>query len=119
MTYKDYVNRPKMPPLPTLATLGNYEDYKNHWAEVYAELSHSSVQIAQIDWRDPRNIILSTEIGSVHLGPIGSRLPEQIVALDRLRNLPQQVGADRILYVDLSDPRAPYVQAPSPSPPQP
>ncbi|MGD1902839.1 MAG: cell division protein FtsQ/DivIB [Geitlerinemataceae cyanobacterium] len=118
MTYKDYVERPQMPPLPTLATLGDYDDYKHRWTEVYAELSRSSVAIAQIDWRDARNVILSTEIGTVHLGAIGARLPEQIVALDRLRNLPQQVGADRILYIDLSDPRAPYIQVPK-SPPAP
>jgi len=114
MTYNDYVDRPKMPPLPALATIGNYDDYKTRWPEVYAEISRSSVQIAQIDWRDPSNIILSTEIGAVHLGSIGSRLPEQIIALDRLRNLPQQIGADRILYIDLSDPHAPYVQVPAP-----
>ena len=112
MTYNDYVDRPKMPPLPTLTTVGNYDDYKTRWSEVYAEISRSSVQIAQIDWRDPSNVILSTEIGAVHLGPVGSRLPEQMIALDRLRNLPQQIGADRILYIDLSDPRAPYVQVP-------
>jgi len=112
MGYQAYVAQSKLPPLPTLVVLGQFDTYKDQWATVYAEISRCSVKVNQVDWRDPRNIILITEIGAVHLGSISSRLPEQMVALDRLRHLPEQVGANRIQFINLRDPRSPYVQVP-------
>jgi cell division protein FtsQ len=68
------------------------------------------VQITQLDWHDPNNLILHTEIGLVHCGPYNKQFEQQLVAIDHLRNLNQYPEAQGIEYLDLSRPDSPYLK---------
>lgn len=95
--------------LPDLKVLGDPERYRPHWPAVYRSLAEIAVEIREIDWRDPANIVLRTELGPVHCGSYGPQFPEQMAALQRLGRLPEQVPASQIDYIDLRDPQAPSV----------
>jgi cell division protein FtsQ len=101
--------------LPTLKVIGNPEQYRQYWSAVYQAQRLSPVAIQQIDWRDPNNLVMTTELGVVHFGPVSHHLPEQLRALDRLRQLPQKIPRQQIAYIDLRNPQAPVVQQTPPS----
>lgn len=44
--------------LPTLKVIGQREQYQPYWSEVYRAVSRSPVQVFEIDWQDPANLIL-------------------------------------------------------------
>ncbi|MDC0835108.1 Cell division protein FtsQ [Geitlerinema sp. FC II] len=97
--------------LPSLRVLGSSDRYRNDWAIAYRALETTPVDISELDWRDPTNLILTTrELGTVHLGPFDDRFSERLEALDRLRNLPETVDLSQIAYIDLRDPDAPRLQ---------
>lgn len=96
--------------LPTLKVIGSNEQYRPYWSEVYQALSRSAVQVLEIDWQDPGNLILKTELGNVHLGPYSSRFSEQLAILDRMRELPTHVNPSKIAYIDLKNPDFPAIQ---------
>ncbi|MEA5571333.1 cell division protein FtsQ/DivIB [Calothrix sp. UHCC 0171] len=96
--------------LPTLKVIGVPEQYRQFWAQFYQTLSRSSVKITEIDWRDPSNLILKTELGQVHLGTPNSLLPEKFKVLLQMAHLPAQVNTDQIEYIDLKDPDSPTIQ---------
>ncbi|MDJ1184306.1 cell division protein FtsQ/DivIB [Roseofilum casamattae] len=97
-------------PLPTLKIIGDRRYYQEHWPEVYRALSSSPAEVLEINWQNPRNIILTTEVGPVHLGPYTSDFPRQLEVLDRMRKLPQQLDPSAMDYIDLSNPDSPYIQ---------
>lgn len=97
--------------LPQLRVLGTSDRYGERWAQVYAALKNSPVRVTEIDWRDPANVILTTEqLGSVRVGALGDRFPEQLQALDQLRHLPDKVDLNDVAYIDLRDPDSPHLQ---------
>ncbi len=96
--------------LPTLKVIGSNEQYRPYWSEVYQALSRSAVQVLEIDWQDPGNLILKTELGNVHLGPYSSRFSEQLGILDRMRELPTHMSPSKIAYIDLKNPDFPAIQ---------
>ncbi|MGF1494669.1 MAG: cell division protein FtsQ/DivIB [Microcoleaceae cyanobacterium] len=96
--------------LPSLKVIGAYQHYQQSWSEVYEVVSRSPVEIYEIDWQDPTNLVLTTELGIFHLGPYDPKFPEQIRTLDRLRNLPEEIDIDQVEYVDLYNPAIPSVQ---------
>jgi cell division protein FtsQ len=96
--------------LPTLKVIGQNEQYRPYWSEVYQALSRSAVQVFEIDWQNPSNLILKTEMGNVHLGPYSSRFAEQLGILDRMRELPTHVSPSKISYIDLKNPDFPAIQ---------
>jgi cell division protein FtsQ len=96
--------------LPTLKVIGSVEQYRGFWTQLYQTLSQSSLIVSEIDCQDPTNIILKTELGKVHLGAIGSQLPEQIKILTKMRHLPAQVNTSQIEYIDLRNPESPFLQ---------
>lgn len=96
--------------LPTLKVIGDNEQYRPYWSEVYQAVNRSAVQVFEIDWQDPGNLILKTELGDVHLGPYGSRFTEQLGILDRMRELPTHVSPSKIAYIDLKNPELPAIQ---------
>ncbi|MGB6167845.1 MAG: FtsQ-type POTRA domain-containing protein [Geitlerinemataceae cyanobacterium] len=105
--------------LPQLKVKGDPQWYGNQWSQVYSAIRKSPVTVAQIDWRDRSNLILETDLGLVHCGPDRHLLPQQLQALDRMRNLPEKIDPDEIAYLDLKNPDAPYVRMKSPKPPTP
>lgn len=96
--------------LPELKVIGNQEYYRAHWSKLYRETSQSPVKITEIDFQNPANLVLKTELGTVHLGSYGARFPAQIKTLDRMRKLPNQISLNQIAYIDLRNPVSPVLQ---------
>ncbi len=96
--------------LPSLKVIGLPQLYRPYWSEVYKAVSQSTVKVMEIDWQDPTNLILKTEIGKVHLGVPNSQLSEQIKLLAQIRHLPSQINPSQIEYIDLKNPDHPLVQ---------
>ena len=96
--------------LPTLKVIGSPDQYHLYWSEVYQAVSHSPVKVFEIDWRNPANLILKTELGNVHLGPYSTRLSEQLAVLDRMRELPSHIQPGKIAYINLQNPDLPAIQ---------
>jgi cell division protein FtsQ len=96
--------------LPTLKVIGSRDQYRSYWSEVYQAVSHSPVKVFEIDWQNPANLILKTELGNVHFGPYSSRFTEQLGVLDRMRELPTHISPSKIAYIDLKNPDFPAIQ---------
>ncbi len=96
--------------LPSLKVIGSSEQYRPYWSEVYQAVSRSPVKVFEIDWQDPANLILKTELGKVHFGPYSSRFTEQLGVLDRMRELPTHISPSQIAYIDLKNPDFPAIQ---------
>ncbi len=96
--------------LPTLRAIGNPDEYRRYWPQVYRAVSRSAVKVFEIDWQDPGNLILKTEMGTVHLGSDISKCVEQLAVLDRMRNLPHRVRSGQIAYIDLKNPASPAIK---------
>lgn len=112
--YDVYVALNPIQGLPELKVYGMREDYRPHWADLYREVSRSPVKISSIDWRDPSNLILHTELGAVYLGSYGSCFSKQLHILDEMRELPEQVSLDQVSYIDLRNPDIPVVEMGTP-----
>ncbi len=107
--------------LPKLKVLGMRPQVRESWTSLYQKIHRSPIAITEVDWRDPNNLILQTELGTVHFGLYGSNFEHQLQSLDRLRNLPEHPQFKKMDYIDLRDPESPYLhvtpQKPSNPPP--
>ncbi|MDJ1171396.1 FtsQ-type POTRA domain-containing protein [Roseofilum sp. BLCC_M154] len=101
--------------LPTLKIIGPLAYYQSSWAEIYGVLKTSPVQIMELNWEDPKNLILTTELGKVHLGVYTPQLAKQLQVLDRMRQLPQQIPPGQMNYIDLRNPDDPSIEIKSSS----
>lgn len=110
MSFKGYDAIEKSFPLPSLKIIGKREQYLPYWSQLYPVIRLSPVKVSQIDWQDPENIKLKTELGMVHLGSYSSQLSEQLNVLDRLRQLSAKLNGRQIAYIDLKKPEAPAIQ---------
>ncbi|MBH8576410.1 FtsQ-type POTRA domain-containing protein [Nostocaceae cyanobacterium CENA369] len=95
--------------LPSLKVIGLPEQYRQYWSQLYPTLSQSPVKVTEIDWQDPTNLILKTELGNVSLGAPSPQLPEQIKVLAQMRQLPAKINPNQIEYIDLKNPESPLV----------
>ena len=102
--------------LPTLKAIGPLELYRASWPKFYQGLSGLTMKVFEVDWQNPNNLILKTEIGTVHLGPYSSKTAEQLKVLDRMRQLPKQLSSSKIAYIDLKNPANPIVHLQEPPP---
>jgi cell division protein FtsQ len=96
--------------LPALKVFGNPEQYRQKWRDFYQTIKTSPIPIQQVDWRNPSNLILGTELASVHFGLYGAKFRQQLRAMDGLRTIVQRVPKHQIDYIDLRNPHAPAVQ---------
>lgn len=96
--------------LPDLKIVGMREEYRSQWANLYQQVSRSPVKISEIDWSNPSNLVLQTELGAVHVGAYSSRFAEQLQVLDQMRKLPEQVDLDQVTYIDLKNPKLPLIE---------
>jgi cell division protein FtsQ len=96
--------------LPQLIVIGLTAQFKPFWTQLYEAISQSSLKVTEINFQDPTNLILKTELGNVHLGSPSNRLPEQIQALAQMRRLPSEVSLSNIDYIDIKNPAVPLVQ---------
>ncbi|MEB3291844.1 MAG: FtsQ-type POTRA domain-containing protein [Synechococcales bacterium] len=97
-------------PLPNLKVIGDPNLYRQHWNRFYPAISRSPVKIQEINWLNPNNLILKTDLGTIHVGPYGRQFIAQLRSLDRLRNLTSRVARDQIDYINLRNPENPTVQ---------
>ena len=95
--------------LPGLQVHGLQPQYKRYWPQVYATIHRSPVAIQSIDWSDPSNLVLATDLGVVHLGPYSPELEQQLAMLDKMRNLPDHMQSAEVAYIDLSKPNQPAI----------
>jgi cell division protein FtsQ len=95
--------------LPKLRLRGLQSQYRRAWPQVYEKISRSPVKIHEVDWRDPSNLILRTELGVVYLGPFTSALDQQLTTLDKMRNLPDQLEDTEVAHIDLTNPSMPSI----------
>jgi cell division protein FtsQ len=93
---------------PTLVAID--PTFQNAWKSVYGPIHRNPVKVQQIDWQKPGHLNLKTELGTVQLGPIGSNISEQLLALDRMRSLPQTVDAKNIKFINLENPKNPIIE---------
>ncbi|HEY9809805.1 MAG TPA: FtsQ-type POTRA domain-containing protein [Halomicronema sp.] len=107
---KNYTALQKTLPLPSLKVIGNPSLYRENWPELYQTLSQSPVKVSEIDWQDPGNLILKTEIGTVHLGPYSNKFDQQLQVIDRMRQLPKHPRYTQIAYIDLKNPQSPAIK---------
>lgn len=97
-------------PLPDLTVIGSPDQYQPHWEAVYKAISSCRVKILTIDWQNPRNLILNTELGIVHFGSYSSQFASQLLTLAQMQQLPAQINSSQIAYIDLTNPASPSIQ---------
>ncbi|HEY9691963.1 MAG TPA: FtsQ-type POTRA domain-containing protein [Oculatellaceae cyanobacterium] len=106
-SYKD-IQQPNQ--LPTLKVIGFSDRLRPYWPHIYQAINHSPVKVLEIDCQNPANLIITTELGTVHLGPYSSMLSEQLNVLDRMRELPAHIKPGEMAYIDLKNPDSPSIQ---------
>lgn len=110
MPKSSYINPEANFDPPKLRVIGYQVHHRLHWQKIYSGISRSTVEISLIDWQDPTNLILETQLGQVHLGSDLSQFLEQLTVLARLRRLPSQINPNQIDYIDLKNPKAPSIR---------
>lgn len=97
--------------LPALRVRGFHPRYQLQWPLLYEAIQASPVTIQEIDLRSPNNLVIQTEVGTIHLGVYDARrLLEQLAILPQLRQLTEAPQASRIDYIDLANPQVPTVK---------
>ena len=96
--------------LPALKVIGNPDLYRPYWSKLYQEVNRSPVKISEVNWQDPANLVLKTELGTIYLGPYSHQFSYQLNVLDRMRKLPSHPSYSQIAYIDLRNPEAPVLQ---------
>jgi cell division protein FtsQ len=114
---KSYTSLDQSLKLPTLKITGKVNQYRPYWPQLYQAIHRSAVTISEVNLDDPSNLILKTELGSVHFGLYSANFTNQLKALDQLRKLPTRVNPSQIAYIDLKDPQSPSVQMINPKSP--
>lgn len=95
---------------PKLLVQGMRPAYQKDWPDIYQALQKNPVAVTTLDWRDPTNLILYTELGTVHMGPYGQNFAKQLTALDRMRNLNAKMDIAEIAFIDLRNPDDPTLE---------
>lgn len=96
--------------LPTFKVEGMRPSYAGTWQVIYREIERSPVEITEINWSDPNNLILQSELGAVHIGAYGDQFAAQLAALDQLRSLGEKVDLDQVAFIDIRDPQNPVIE---------
>lgn len=96
--------RSSAPFTPHLKIIGYQPQYRLQWAKIYPKLQATPVKIQALNWQNPANLILETELGKVHLGGNIETLPKQLQILAKLKNLPNKVSPKEIRYINLRNP---------------
>ncbi|ACK73377.1 Polypeptide-transport-associated domain protein FtsQ-type [Gloeothece citriformis PCC 7424] len=93
-----------------LKITGYETQYQSYWKELYPLIRYSPIKISEVDWRNPSNIVLKTELGMVHCGAYTSEFSEKIKVLAKMKKLTSKVPSNRIVYIDITNPQAPTVK---------
>ena len=96
--------------LPKLKVIGMRVEYRQAWSELYPIILQSPVEVLEIDWQDPSNIKLQTDLGEAHFGPYSNQFAQQLEVLDKMRELPQHKDAENVAFIDLRSPTIPRLR---------
>lgn len=96
-------------PPPTLTVKGMQTSQIDSWRSLYQQLSRSPVVITGLDWSQPSNLTLHTELGIVHIGPYSQNFAMQLAALDKMRLVGDQINPEKVAFIDLKDPEKPVI----------
>jgi cell division protein FtsQ len=94
---------------PTLRIIGKPEYYQPYWSAFYQTILHSPVKVLEVNWDDPANLTLKTELGVIQFGSYGANFPNQLTRLDQMRRLDNRINPSQISYIDLTNPESPKV----------
>ncbi|AFZ53842.1 Polypeptide-transport-associated domain protein FtsQ-type [Cyanobacterium aponinum PCC 10605] len=101
--------------LPTLKIIGAPQTYLPYWQELYGFLTQSTVKINTVDWQNPTNLVLLTDLGKIYLGAYTQKkFPQQLMVLEKLKVITAQVRREDIIYIDLTDPEIPSISKKEP-----
>ena len=106
--YQNLKNKPEA--MPSLKIIGNPQIYLAYWEDLYNLLNQSPVKIMEVNWENPSNLILTTQLGKVHIGSYTSKFATQLMMLEKLQILTTKVPKDNIDYIDLTDPTLPSIK---------
>jgi len=106
--YTNLKNKPELK--PELKIFGIPQSYIAYWRDFYSLVTQSTVKITEVDWQNPSNIILKSELGRVYIGTYTSKFPEQLMMLEKMKNITSKVPKERIIYIDLTDPEMPSIK---------
>lgn len=110
MPIENYTELNQPMTLPSLKVVGMQAEDQPQWKPLYRAIAQSPVKVSEINWQNPNNLILTTELGLIHLGPFSSQISDQLKALDQMRQLPSRIPLDQILYINLRNPDAPLLE---------
>lgn len=91
-------------PSSVINVIGYRPHYRLQWAQIYPKLQAMSIDVHTVNWQNPANLILETELGTVHLGGNIEDLPQQLETLSQLKNLPQEVPRHQMRQINLKNP---------------
>ena len=94
----------------SLTVIGFEEKYHAEWSLMYNQLRNSDVKVQSVDWRNPNNLILKTELGPAYFGPYNREFSDKLLVLSKMKVLPSHLAANRLVYIDLTNPKKPTVQ---------
>ncbi|QIZ70976.1 cell division protein FtsQ/DivIB [Oxynema aestuarii] len=114
MPVESYTSLDRGLKIPDLKIVGELYQFRPYWRPVYRAIADCAVKIYELDWQDPKNLILKTELGNVRLGPYNSRFSERLELLERMRKLPEAVNPAQIDYIDLTNPQSPALKMKQP-----
>lgn len=101
--------------LPTLRLRGLQSQYQRYWPQIYSTIRTSPVAVQELDWHDPSNLVLHTDLGIVYLGAYSPDLDRQLATLDKMRHLSEQVDAAQVSHIDLTNPDRPALALTAPT----
>ena len=94
---------------PTLNVIGFSDNYRLYWQSIYPLIQRSQIKINQVDWRNPNNLVLRTDIGTVYFGSDISDFSQKLERLAQMKRLPSKISLNRLTYIDLSNPSYPTI----------
>lgn len=110
MPIDKYASINPQPKLPQLIVIGSPAEYQPFWNQLYEAIAQTSLKVTEINFQDPTNLILKTELGNVHLGSPNNKLLEKIQVLGQMRHLQTKVNLSNMDYINLKNPAIPLVQ---------
>jgi cell division protein FtsQ len=110
MNYQNYIALNQSQSLPNLRIISIREAERAKWSTLYQQVSRSPIKIHELNWSNPSNLILQTDLGAIHIGSYTSKkFQEQLRVLDQLRHIPKEIPLDAIAYINLHNPKKPFL----------
>jgi cell division protein FtsQ len=96
--------------IPKLKITGFRKEEGQTWVNIYEKINQSSVAISQLDWANPKNLVLTSPIGQIYCGNDPQQLLAQLSTLEQMQNLKDHIALEEIAYIDLLNPEQPMIQ---------